>query len=55
VHYRYFGDDTINIRVEQGYEIKRPSILHLKAALAGDHIEVNVGGKAFLVAKGELV
>lgn len=27
---RYFGKDRINIRVEQGYEIGRPSLLFLK-------------------------
>ena len=32
VKYRYFEKSEINIRVEQGYEIKRPSLLFLKAS-----------------------
>ena len=31
VRHRYFGTDKINIRVEQGCEIGRPSLLYLKA------------------------
>ena len=56
VKHRYFGKSEIDLRVEQGYEIGRPSILMLKAALQGDNqISVEVGGKVFLVATGELV
>lgn len=53
-HYRYFGSDKVDTRVEQGYEIKRPSLLLLKAQIKGDQIEVAVGGKVVPVAKGEL-
>jgi trans-2,3-dihydro-3-hydroxyanthranilate isomerase len=56
--YRYFGNHKINIRVEQGYEIKRPSLLRLKAEKTSskrkDKIDVQVGGKATLVATGKL-
>lgn len=31
VKHRYFGDDRIDIRVEQGCEIARPSLLYLRA------------------------
>src|SRR5690606_17182412 len=55
VKHHYFGSNSIDIRVEQGYEIKRPSLLYLRAVDQGDSIEVNVGGKVFMVAKGELV
>ena len=55
VKHRYFGKDRINIRVEQGYEIGRPSLLLLKAEEKGEGIDVYVGGKVILVAKGELV
>jgi trans-2,3-dihydro-3-hydroxyanthranilate isomerase len=42
--------------VEQGYEIKRPSLLLLKAAQSkGGKINVDVGGKVVPVAKGELL
>lgn len=56
VKYRYFGDLKIDLRVEQGYEIGRPSLLMLKAAeMDDDQISVEVGGKVFMVATGELI
>ena len=33
VEHRYFGGDSIDIRVEQGYEMKRPSILMLRGTV----------------------
>lgn len=54
VKQNFFGTGSINLRVEQGYEIGRPSLLFLKAAEGKHDIEVNVGGKVFMVAKGEL-
>ncbi len=55
VKYRYFGKDTIDVRVEQGYDMGRPSLLRLRAKPADGEIEVRVGGRAVLVARGELV
>ncbi|MBW4639155.1 MAG: PhzF family phenazine biosynthesis protein [Gloeocapsa sp. UFS-A4-WI-NPMV-4B04] len=55
VHYSYFGEESINLRVEQGYEIGRPSLLLLKAHKKDAEIEVFVGGKVIMVAKGEFV
>lgn len=55
VKYRYFGKDLIDIRVEQGYEIGRPSLLFLKAQKNKDKIDVQVGGKVIMIAKGELL
>lgn len=52
---RYFGEPGIRVRVEQGYEIGRPSLLYLEAEEREDTIDVYVGGKVFLVAKGEFV
>ncbi|UCE42151.1 MAG: PhzF family phenazine biosynthesis protein [Candidatus Aminicenantes bacterium] len=53
VKYNYFGENQIDVRVEQGYEIGRPSLLLLKAEHKGEDIDINVGGKVFMVAKGE--
>jgi trans-2,3-dihydro-3-hydroxyanthranilate isomerase len=53
--YRYFGGDSVNARVEQGYEIGRPSLLHIKAENREGEILVYVGGKVVMVAKGELM
>ncbi len=50
----YFGKDYIDIKVEQGYEIGRPSLLYLRAG-KNKEIDVFVGGKVIPVAKGELI
>jgi trans-2,3-dihydro-3-hydroxyanthranilate isomerase len=55
VEHRYLGTDAIDVLVEQGYEIRRPSLLHLRAEREGDEIRVHVGGKVQMVARGELV
>jgi trans-2,3-dihydro-3-hydroxyanthranilate isomerase len=55
VKHRYFGKDVVDVRVEQGYEMGRPSLLRLRAKPAGGEIEVRVGGRVVLVARGELV
>jgi trans-2,3-dihydro-3-hydroxyanthranilate isomerase len=52
---RYFGKDQIDLRAEQGYEIGRPSLLYLKAGEKEGKIEVLVGGKVFMVARGEFI
>jgi trans-2,3-dihydro-3-hydroxyanthranilate isomerase len=51
--YKYFGSSKVDVRVEQGAEIGRPSLLYLKSEDHGDVIDVYVGGKNFMVAKGE--
>lgn len=53
--HRYFGPGSIDVRVEQGYEIQRPSLLYLRAEREDDEIRVSVGGRVQMVAKGELV
>jgi trans-2,3-dihydro-3-hydroxyanthranilate isomerase len=55
VRNRYFGTSKIDVRVEQGYEIGRPSLLYLQAGEKSGRIDVFVGGKVVMVAKGELV
>lgn len=55
VKYKYFGKDRIDIRVEQGYEVDRPSLLFLRAEEENESINVSVGGKIVMVARGELL
>ena len=45
VENRYFGGDNIDIRVEQGYKLARPSLLFLRATKEGESITVRVGGR----------
>jgi trans-2,3-dihydro-3-hydroxyanthranilate isomerase len=51
----YLGRGAIDVRVEQGYEMGRPSLLRLQAQAGGNGIEVNVGGRVVLVARGEFL
>jgi trans-2,3-dihydro-3-hydroxyanthranilate isomerase len=55
VKHCYFGSDKIDVRVEQGYEISRPSLLYLRAENKQRKIDVSVGGKVLMVAKGQLL
>jgi len=55
LEHSYLGTDLVDARVEQGYEIGRPSLLYLQAARDGDQTIIHVGGKVQMVARGELV
>jgi trans-2,3-dihydro-3-hydroxyanthranilate isomerase len=49
VKYSYDGQKSIDLRIEQGYEIDRPALLYLQA----DAKSISVGGQVELVAKGQ--
>jgi len=53
VKHRYFGKPEVEIRVEQGYEINRRSLLLIRARETAKGIEINVGGRVQPVASGE--
>ncbi len=53
VKHRYFGTSHIDIRVEQGYEIDRPSLLRLRAEEDQKEIHVRVGGNVVPIAQGQ--
>jgi len=55
VKHRFFGTERIDLRSEQGFEIGRPSLLLLKAEATATGIDIAVGGKAVIVAKGDFV
>ena len=55
LEHSYLGTDPVDVRVEQGHEIGRPSLLYLRATRDSDEIKVDVGGKVQMVARGELV
>ena len=52
--HRYWGQATVEARAEQGHQVGRPSLLHLRSAALADGIRVEVGGQAITVAQGEL-
>jgi trans-2,3-dihydro-3-hydroxyanthranilate isomerase len=53
-HHRYFGSAEIDIQVDQGYEIGRPSTLYLKSLPENGKTNVMVGGHVVPVAEGIL-
>ena len=54
--YRFFGGPHIeNIRIEQGYQVNRPSLLLLTAKDSGGDVDVHVGGKVVITARGNLL
>jgi trans-2,3-dihydro-3-hydroxyanthranilate isomerase len=54
LHHRYLGSPSIDIRVEQGYEIGRKSILYLTGQIADDAYQIHIGGKVQHIARGQL-
>lgn len=55
VEHRYLSSDSVEVRVEQGYEIGRPSLLYLRTQRREDRISVSVGGRVRMAAKGKLL
>jgi trans-2,3-dihydro-3-hydroxyanthranilate isomerase len=55
IRYGYFGQEALDISVEQGFEIGRDAILYLSGYQDAHEIHVYVGGQAAMFAKGELV
>ena len=53
--YQFFGENNVNARVEQGYEIDRPSLIMIRAESGNETIRIDVGGYVVMVAKGELL
>jgi trans-2,3-dihydro-3-hydroxyanthranilate isomerase len=47
-----FGNSNIDVRVDQGYEMGRPSTLALRTELSNSEIQVFVGGSVVEVAEG---
>ncbi|MGD8743868.1 MAG: PhzF family phenazine biosynthesis protein [Granulosicoccaceae bacterium] len=50
-----FGGAGLSLRIEQGHEVRRPSLVMLRAAMAGGAPEVSVGGRVVATIKGELL
>ncbi|MDR6224170.1 PhzF family phenazine biosynthesis protein [Desmospora profundinema] len=53
LEHRTFGGSSIRLRVEQGYKMKRPSLITIDAIKQDKTFQIRVGGKVFYVAKGE--
>ena len=53
--HQYFGSPTIDITVEQGVELGRSSLLHLRAQYTAAHCPVSIGGRVVKIAQGEFI
>jgi len=55
LRHSYFSGDRVDVRVEQGYEIGRPSLLYVRAQRRGDQADIHVGGHVVPTLSGVLV
>lgn len=55
LEHRVFPGTALSLRIEQGYEIRRPSLVLLRARMVGRSREVSVGGHVIPIAQGELL
>lgn len=53
--HRVLGGGEVDVRVGQGHELRRPSLLYLRAGDEGGEIAVSVGGRVVPTMRGELV
>ena len=53
LEHNFFHAPTVDLRIEQGYEVHRPSLIKIKAEKVIGKFRIQVGGKVFIVASGE--
>ena len=54
LEHRVFPRTDFALRIEQGFEIRRPSLVLLRARIVGDSREVSVGGHVVPIVRGEI-
>jgi trans-2,3-dihydro-3-hydroxyanthranilate isomerase len=55
LRHRYLGEAPLSVRVEQGVEMGRPSRLYLEISGTAETPVIEVGGRVFEIASGELL
>lgn len=55
LEHRVFPESGFSLRIEQGYEIRRPSLVMLRARRVDGAPEVNIGGQVIPTVRGELL
>jgi trans-2,3-dihydro-3-hydroxyanthranilate isomerase len=55
LQHRWLPQPELSLRIEQGFELRRPSLVLLRARMAGASREVGVGGQVVPVIRGELL
>ncbi|MCX7165533.1 MAG: PhzF family phenazine biosynthesis protein [Rhodocyclales bacterium] len=55
LEHEFFAAGDLSLRIEQGYEMRRPSLVRLRARMAGGKREVRVGGRVIPIVQGDLL
>ncbi len=55
LQHRYLAATDLSLRIEQGHEIHRPSLIMLRARINNDTPEVYVGGQVIPTVQGDLL
>lgn len=55
LEHHVLGGDALLLRIEQGYEVRRPSLVMLRARIVGGLREVSVGGTVVPTVRGALL
>ena len=55
VKHKYQNKTEFDLKIEQGHEINRPSLILAKARQSNDAITVEIGGQVVIVAEGKLL
>lgn len=55
LEHAYFPSADLRLRIEQGYEMRRPSLVRLRARSVGGGRDIHVGGRVIPTVRGELL
>ncbi len=55
LEHKVFPASASSWRIEQGYEVRRPSVVRLRARMVASAPEIQVGGKVIATVQGELL
>lgn len=55
LQHKLFPAAELSLRIEQGHEVRRPSLVRLRTRMAGGSPAIHVGGKVIATVSGELL
>jgi len=55
LEHQYFSSSDVSLRIEQGYEVRRPSLIRLRASIRDGCREIYVGGQVVSIVEGKLL
>ena len=55
LEHQYFPESDLSLRIEQGYEVRRPSLILLRARMLAGIREIYVGGNVVSTVEGQLL